>query len=134
MIKNLIWGEDFNADFKFPLTFEEALNKINEVINTFGSKEKAVEELTNQANMYIVDKNIVQQIKETVDGILKIEEGYTKIEGEKKELGTQKQNFNTAKETYNSGLQQYNSGYAKYEKNNGYSSFWNSIIYVTIEL
>ena len=26
MIKNLIWGEDFNADFKFPLTFEEALN------------------------------------------------------------------------------------------------------------
>ena len=102
---------------KYNITFEEALNKINEVINTFGSKEKAVEELTNQANMYIVDKNIVQQIKETVDGILKIEEGYTKIEEEKKELDTQKQNFNTAKETYNSGLQQYNSGYAKYEKN-----------------
>lgn len=28
MIKNLIWGEDFNADFNFPLTFEEALNYI----------------------------------------------------------------------------------------------------------
>lgn len=26
IIKNIIWGEDFNADFNFSLTFEEALN------------------------------------------------------------------------------------------------------------
>lgn len=110
-------AEVTNVLSKYNITFDEAINSINNVINTFGSKEKAVEELTNLANMYNVDATIVQQITEAVDGILKIEEGYTKIEEGKKELDIQKQNLNTAKETYTLGLQQYNSGYAKYEKN-----------------
>ncbi|MEE0865226.1 MAG: FtsX-like permease family protein [Clostridia bacterium] len=110
-------AEVTNVLSKYNITFDEAINSINNVINTFGSKEKAVEELTNHANMYNVDATIVQQITEAVDGILKIEEGYTKIEEGKKELDIQKQNLNTAKETYTLGLQQYNSGYAKYEKN-----------------
>lgn len=110
-------AEVTNVLSKYNITFDEAINCINNVINTFGSKEKAVEELTNLANMYNVDATIVQQITEAVDGILKIEEGYTKIEEGKKELDIQKQNLNTAKETYTLGLQQYNSGYAKYEKN-----------------
>lgn len=94
---------------KYDITYDEVLNRINKIINTFGSKEKAIEELTNLAKMYNVDATIVQKITEAVDGILKIEEG-------KKELDIQKQKLNTAKETYNSGLLQYNSGYSKYEK------------------
>ena len=108
---------------EYNITYNEAIDTINEVINTFGGKEKAIAELTNLANMYNVDATIVQQITEAVDGILKIEEGYTKIEEGKKELDKQKQNLNTAKETYNSGLKQYkeglkqyNSSYSEYEK------------------
>ena len=110
-------AEVINVLSEYGITYDEAINSINNVINTFGSKEKAVEELKKLAPMYNIDETIVQQITEAVDGILKIEEGYTKIEEGKKELDIQKQNLNTAKETYNSGLQQYNSGYAKYEKN-----------------
>ena len=101
----------------YGITYDEAINRINEVINTFGSKEKAIEELTNLANIYNIDATIVQQITEVIDGILKIEEGYTKIEEGIQELENQKQNLNIAKENYNSGLQQYNLGYAEYEKN-----------------
>ena len=110
-------AEVINVLSGYGITYDKAINSINNVINTFGSKEKAVEELKKLAPMYNVDETIVQQITEAVDGILKIEEGYTKIEEGKKELNIQRQNLNTAKETYNSGLQQYNLGYVKYEKN-----------------
>ena len=110
---------------KYNITYDEALNYIEEVTKTFGSKEKAVEELTKIANVYSVDEMIVQQITEVVDGILKIEEGYTKIEEGKKELENQKQNLNTAKEEYNSGLKQYNEGLQQY--NSGYSEYENNI-------
>ena len=102
---------------EYNITYDEALKRINEAINIFGSKEKAVEELTNLANIYNVDETIVKQITEVVDGILKIEEGYSKIEDGKIELDIQKQSLNTAKEKYNSGLQQYNIGYNEYKKN-----------------
>ena len=74
--------------------------------------------------MFSADATIVQQITETVEGILKIEEGYTKIEEAKKELENQKQNLNTAKEEYNSGLKQYNEGLEQY--NSGYSEYENN--------
>ena len=105
-------------------TYDEVLNIINEAINKFGSKEKAIEELTKLAPMYNIDATIVQQVIEAVDGILKIEEGYTKIEEGKKELENQKQNLNTAKEEYNSGLQQYNEGLQQY--NSGYAEYENN--------
>ena len=106
------------------ITYDKALHYINEAINTYGSKEKAIEELTKLAPMYNIDATIVQQVTEAVDGILKIEEGYTKIEEGKKELENQKQNLNTAKEEYNSGLEQYNEGLQQY--NSGYSEYKNN--------
>ena len=109
---------------KYNINYEYAVKNINKVIKTFGSKEKAIKELTNQAKKNNIDDTIVQKITEAVDGIIKIEEGYTKYEEGKKELDKQKQNLNKAKETYNSGLKQYNeelkkydSGYAEYKSN-----------------
>ena len=106
---------------EYNITYDDALKGINEAINNYGSKEKAIEELTNLANMYNIDATIVQQITEAVDGILEIEEGYIKIEEGTKELEKQKQNLNTAKEEYNSGLKQYNEGLQQY--NSGYSEY-----------
>lgn len=107
------------------ITYDQAIYYINQAIQTYGSKENALKELTKYfQNFYNVNEAVVQQVTEAIDGILKIEEGYSKIEEGKKELEKQKQNLNTAKEEYNSGLkqyneglQQYNSGYSEYEKN-----------------
>ena len=108
----------------YNINYNDALYYINEAIKTFGSKEKAIKELTNLANMYSVDTTIVQHITEAVDVILKIEDGYNKIEEGKKELENQKQNLNTAKENYNSGLKQYNEGLKQY--NSGNSEYENN--------
>ena len=117
-------AEVINMLSKYNITYDKALSSINEVINTYGSKEKAVEELKKLAPMYNVDATTVQQITEAVDGILKIEEGYTKIGEGKKELENQKQNLNTAKEEYNSGIKQYNEGLKQY--NSSYSEYENN--------
>lgn len=117
-------AEVINMLSKYNITYDKALNSINEVINTYGSKEKAVEELKKLAPMYNVDTAILQQITEAVDGILKIEEGNTKIGEGIKELENQKQNLNTAKEEYNSGLKQYNEGLKQY--NSSYSEYENN--------
>ena len=113
-----------NSLAEYNITYDNAVRGINEAINIYGSKEKAIEDLTNQAKIYNIDDNVIQMITEAVNGIIKIEEGYSKIEEGKIELENQKHNLNTAKEEYYSGLeqynenlQQYNSGYSEYENN-----------------
>ena len=114
-----------NKLVEFNISYDQALYYINEAIKMYGSKEKALEELTkNLANMYNVNETVVQQITEAVDGILKIEDGYSKIEESKKELENQKQNLNTAKEEYNTGLEQYNEGLKQY--NSSYYEYENN--------
>ena len=102
----------------YNIAYNDVLYYINEAINKFGSKEKAIEELTKMADMYNVDPAIVQQLVNAAEGILKIEEGYTKIEEGQKELEKQRQTLSTAKEEYNSGLKQYNEGLQQYNSSN----------------
>ena len=109
---------------QYNISYQDALNNINNAINTYGTKEKAIQELTKLAVLYNVDATILNQITEVANGILKIEDGYVQIEDGQKELENQKKTLNNAKETYeagleqyNEGLQKYNSSYAEYDKN-----------------
>ena len=99
-------------------SYEQVLNIINEAINKYGSKEKALAELDKLAVQYNINPAIKEQVTEAANGILKIEEGYTEIKDAKKELEKQKETLKTSKETYNEGLQQYNEGLEQYNLNN----------------
>ena len=106
---------------EFNFTYNDAIDIINQCIEMYGSKEKAVEELKKQAVIYNIDDEIVEMLEQAVNGITGIEDGYIKVEEGKKELEIQKSNLKEAKEKYNSGLSQYESALKQY--NDGYNEY-----------
>lgn len=83
-------------------------------INGYGTKEKAIQVLTEMGRSYGLDDETINDLANGINKIVEIEDGYSKYDENKVELDKQRTNFKTAKEIYNSGLEQYNSGLGQY--------------------